>query len=288
MTYWTHNLDPVLLSLGSLQIRWYGLMYLVGFTVGLFFLKKRHEKGLFRANFDEAQVLVSYLMIGMIVCARLLYVLVYNPSYYWEHPGEAIAIWRGGLSFHGAMIGFVLAMIAFAKNHKMGFWHVSDNVSMGAAQGIFWGRMGNFINGELYGRSTDVPWGIIFPGGGTSPRHPSQLYQGFLEGLLLFVILLLLDFMERKKGHLKTEDSKKKRKFIWDRTGVIGASFLVGYGVMRFVVEFFREPDSQLGYFFGWMTMGQILCMIMIVTGSALLFQVLKKPKPESYELLRN
>ncbi|MBX9768586.1 MAG: prolipoprotein diacylglyceryl transferase [Bdellovibrionales bacterium] len=288
MTHWTHNLDPVLLSFGSLQIRWYGLMYLVGFSVGLFFLKKRHEKGYFRANFDEAQVLISYLMIGMIICARLVYVLVYNPSYYWQNPGEAIAIWRGGLSFHGALIGFGLAILVFSRNHKMGFWHLSDNVTMGAAQGIFWGRMGNFINGELYGRPTDVSWGIIFPGGGSLPRHPSQLYQGLLEGLGMFVILLAIDYMERKRGYLKVEEGKKKKRFTWLRSGVVASCFLIGYGIMRFIVEFFREPDSQLGYFFGWMTMGQILCLIMMLIGSAFLAYVLRNPKQETYELIRD
>ena len=284
MNHWVHDLNPILLSMGPLTVRWYGFMYLVGFVLGLVFMVRRHKKGLFKLDSEESQVLISYLMIGMMIFARLTYVIVYNPAYYWAHPTEIPAIWMGGLSFHGAAIGFVLAMIYYSRHNKVGFFHLSDVVCMGAAQGIFWGRIGNFINGELYGRVTDVPWGIIFPAGGNQPRHPSQLYQGLLEGLSVFCILLLIDRRERRLGFGPQPGQKpKKGAVMWKRSGVVSGSFLIAYGVARFIVEFFREPDSQLGYFFGFVTMGQILCFLMIVIGAFLIRYLIRHPKPEYY-----
>jgi len=295
LTHYIHNLDPILFSAGPITVRWYGLMYLVGYAVGYFVLLNRYKKGLLAFNSEQIQELITYLLIGMILGARLVYVLVYDPMNFLEHPEEIIMVWKGGLSFHGAAIGFIYAIYLYGKKTGVGFFHISDSVVLGAAQGIIWGRLGNFINGELFGRTGDVPWAVIFPGGGDLPRHPSQLYQALGEGLCVFLLLLFVQKIERKKGmaplpleQWKPEDRKqaqKGRAVVWKRTGVLGGAFLILYGVARFIVEFFREPDPQLGYFFGWMTMGQILCLLMIFGGGLLLHRRIRKPVPEAYPL---
>lgn len=295
--YYTHALDPILLKMGPLQIRWYGLMYLVGFTLGYFQLARRYRQGIFRLDPEMTQVLISYLMIGMMIGARLVYVLVYNPMYYMEHPSEIPAIWQGGLSYHGAALGFVAGMLLFGQKFQTGFYHLTDAVVLASAVGVIFGRLGNFINGELFGRASDVPWAVIFPMGGPSPRHPSQLYQALGEGLLVFVALKLIEFRERAKGFAPKPDqfkevaaeapaSKKKNarpQIRWERTGILGTSYLMLYGLARFVVEFFREPDAQLGFFAGWITMGQILCLLMILAGGFLLLKRIRNPIAEVY-----
>lgn len=284
-THYVHHLDPILLKFGVLQIRWYGLMYLIGFIVGYYQFVRRYKRGLFALDPERAQLLITYLMVGMMIGARLIYVLVYNPMYYWNHLGEIVAIWEGGLSFHGAAIGFVIAMWLFSKNEKVGFFHLTDSVVLGSATGIFFGRIGNFINGELFGRTTDVPWGIIFPLGGQLPRHPSQLYQGFGEGLCVFLILLLIQKREQKLGFAPqgSLSFSKKAKIEWKRTGIMGSSFLILYAVARFIIEFFREPDPQLGFFSQYFTMGQILCAIMGGVGIWILRARMKHPIAEAY-----
>lgn len=332
---WKHNLDPILVSFGPIQVRWYGFMYLVGFVMGFGLFARRHRRGLFAPNPEEASNLITYIMLGMMFCARLFYVAVYNPKYYMENPTEIPQIWHGGLSFHGAALGFIIAVILFGRHNKYSFYQIMDSVVIGSAQGIFWGRLGNFINGELPGRVTDGTWGIIFPEGGIMPRHPSQLYQAFGEGLSVFVLLHLIQWWEQRKGNIPQAlpvegcvagmersfrnrgqgalamvkwvlwtpynlymafffperispaggpKKPKSQKMEWKRPGVLSTWFLILYGVARFVVEFFREPDSQLGYYFGWMTMGQILCLIMIVVGFILLALVIRKPQPVTYE----
>ena len=291
--YWTHNLNPVVLSFGRLTIRWYGLMYLLGFILGYKHYVFRYRRGLFSLNPEHTQNLITYIMIGMMIFARLTYVVVYNPMYYWAHPSEIPAIWQGGLSFHGAAIGFILAVYLYGRRHGFTFYQIMDSTVFGAAQGIIWGRIGNFINGELPGRVSDVPWAMIFPDSGGLPRHPSQLYQSFCEGFLVFVSLYLIERYERKNGYApdpvkisaEAADPKKKKVMVeWKRTGVISTWFLILYGLARFTIEFFREPDSQLGYFFGWMTMGQILCLLMMIAGIILLTKVIRKPLPVTYE----
>lgn len=289
-THYIHNIDPILLSLGPLQIRWYGLMYLVGYFVGYLVLMRRFKKGLNVLDSEGNQALITYIMVGMILGARLVYVFVYNPMYYLNHPSEIFAVWQGGLSFHGAALGYVVAVLIFGRKYRLGFYHIMDNIVFGAAQGIFWGRLGNFINGELYGRVTDVPWAVVFPEGGTLPRHPSQLYQAIGEGLCVFLILYVIQWYEQKKGYapnlekIKAEaGSKKKVEIVWKRTGVFGTSFLILYGIARFIVEFFREPDAQLGYFMKYFSMGQILCFLMIISGLLLLRYVIKNPYPAKY-----
>ncbi len=294
MTHYIHNIDPVLAHLGPLQIRWYGLMYLVGYFVGYLILMRRHKRGLNILNSEGNQALITYIMIGMIIGARLVYVAVYNPMYYMNHLSEVFAVWQGGLSFHGALLGYVVAVIFFCRKYKIQFYHIVDNVVIGAAIGIFFGRLGNFINGELYGRFTDVPWGVIFPEGGPMPRHPSQLYQALGEGLIVFFLCHVIQKWEQKKGFApiletaiaeqsKNGKSPKKVKIEWKRTGVIAGWFLIFYGIARFIIEFFREPDVQLGFFAEYFSMGQILCFIMIIAGIIIVKSVTKNVRYQSY-----
>ena len=200
---------------------------------------------------EDIDRFITSMMLGMFLGARLVYVFVYNWDYYSNHLGDILRVWKGGLSFHGAIVGFCVTMYFWARNKDLSFFHISDSVCLCGTIGLFFGRLGNFINGELYGRVTDVPWAIIFSnsGGGPLPRHPSQLYEGILEGIVLFAILWMI------KPRVK-------------RYGIITSVYLIGYASFRFIVEFFREADSQLGYYFGGaITMGQILCFIMMLVG---------------------
>ncbi|MAF91832.1 MAG: prolipoprotein diacylglyceryl transferase [Bdellovibrionota bacterium] len=285
--YYTHNIDPTILHLGPLEIRWYGLFYLIGFVVGYFILKKRYQKGYTNITPLQVQDLITYLMVGMMIGARITYALVYNWDYYSNHLIEVFYIWKGGLSFHGAALGFAAGIYFYSRKYKFPFWHIADNVCLVGACGVFIGRWGNWTNGELWGRITDVPWGVIFPAAGPEPRHPSQLYQSLGEGLCVFLILLLLDKMERRK-HFRIEESKKGKeiKAKWDRIGLMSGVFLIGYGIARFIVEFYRQPDAQLGYYFNYFSMGQILCALMIIVGLVILIRRMKKPI--SYEYKRS
>ncbi|HTZ18357.1 MAG TPA: prolipoprotein diacylglyceryl transferase [Dissulfurispiraceae bacterium] len=236
-------------EVGPFAVRWYGLMYLIGFAAS--FLIVRHQvrkKGL--AFGDEfVETLYTYLILGLLLGARIGYVLFYNAGYYWEHPLEVFAITQGGMSFHGGFIGVVLGGLLFCRKYKSDVWMIADLVAVTAPIGLGLGRIGNFINGELYGRVTDVPWAMIFPGE-SLPRHPSQLYEFFLEGVVLFVIMWML------KGRF--------------RSGVLFSLFLILYGVFRTISEFFRQPDPQIGYILGIITMGQILSVLMIAAGTGL------------------
>lgn len=252
------KIDPVIFHLGSLQIRWYGLMYVIGFLIAGFLGRKLVREKFFAITEKQVDTFITYTMVGIFSGARLTYCLIYNPSYYLKNPLEIPAVWHGGLSYHGAIIGLLVALSVFAKNYKLPWLQVFDVTALIGSQGIFFGRIGNFINGELYGRITEVPWGVVFPEGGPSPRHPSQIYQAFLEGLLVFIILWCL----------------KKRFKIY---GLLSAYYLVLYGVFRFIIEFFREPDVQMGYYFNIFTMGQILCFFMILGGLFLIYISIKK-----------
>jgi phosphatidylglycerol:prolipoprotein diacylglycerol transferase len=248
-THFVHNLNPVILDLGALQVRWYGLMYVVGFLISGYLLKIQIRKNFFRVTQDKIDSLITTMIICMFLGARIFYVFIYNWGYYADHLTELLAVWKGGLSFHGALVGLITGGYLFGKRNNISLGQVMDNVALCGTQGIFWGRIGNFINGELYGRITDASIGVIFKDGGPYPRHPSQLYEGFLEGVLLFAFVWLMRTKVKRYGELS-------------------AIFIGGYGLLRFVVEFYREPDSQLGFYFGGVTMGQILCFIMIVVGA--------------------
>ncbi|MCK5884638.1 MAG: prolipoprotein diacylglyceryl transferase [Bacteriovoracaceae bacterium] len=249
----TIDFNPVIFDFGLLQVRWYGMMYVVAFVIGTFLLRYLSEKGYFKLAKEKIDSLATHLILGMFLGARVFYVFIYNWSDYSNNLLEVFAVWKGGLSFHGAIIGMTIGCMIFAKRNKLHPMHITDAAVTVGAQGLFFGRLGNFINGELYGRLTDVPWGMIFPGGGPFPRHPSQLYEAIAEGLILFLVLWF----------------GKKRM---ERVGVQTSIFLLGYGIVRFGVEFFREADSQMGYYFGGtFTMGQILCFLMIAIGAMML-----------------
>ena len=252
------HIDPVLIHVGPLSIRWYGLMYVVGFLLGYLLIRKVSQRHRYRLSKEEVVDLLYYCMVGLVVGARLGYCLIYNFSYYMDQPLKIFAVWEGGMSFHGGLAGAILAGWLYAHRHDKSLLMIADLGALAAPLGLFFGRIGNFINGELYGRVTSMPWGMVFPGAGNKPRHPSELYEAFFEGVVLFFILLLL--------------SRKRRPH-----GFLMASFLVGYGVFRFFLEFFRQPDPQVGFILGVFTMGQVLCSIMIVAGIGLFYYIRKR-----------
>jgi phosphatidylglycerol:prolipoprotein diacylglycerol transferase len=255
------HIDPVALQLGPLAIHWYGLTYLVGFAL-FFFLgtrRLRHQPyarvtGPGAWSRKDVEDILFLGVMGAVVGGRLGYCLFYKPGYYASHPLEIFAVWQGGMSFHGGMLGVIASQVWFARTRNKPFWQVMDFVAPCVPPGLAAGRVGNFINGELWGRFSDpsLPWGMVFPQSGSQlPRHPSQVYQFLLEGLLLFVVLWLYARRERKPGQ-------------------VSAMFLIGYGVLRFVAEFFREPDNYLGLLAMNMSMGQWLCVPMVLAGIAL------------------
>lgn len=246
--------DPIALSIGPLSIRWYGLMYLLAFTAGGVLAGYRARKPDSGWNTDEVSDLVFYAALGVILGGRLGYVLFYNFSYYIQHPLEIFYVWTGGMSFHGGLLGVIVAMAIYAKKTQRHFLQVSDFVAPLVGIGIAAVRFSNFINQELWGRITDLPIGMVFPLAGAEPRHPSQLYEAFFEGLVLFTILWIY--------------SSKKRPL-----GRASGLFLILYAVARFSIEFVREPDAHLGLLvFNWMSMGQLLTLPMLALGLFLFF----------------
>lgn len=250
------NIDPNLISIGPIHVRWYGVMYVLGFLAAYLLIQKQERAKEIGLVGVVAQDLIFYLAVGLIVGARLGYVLFYqynNYAAYLKNPVEIIATWHGGMSFHGGLLGAALAGWIFCRRRKLPFPAVADSVFVTVPIGLGFGRLGNFINGELWGRTTNVPWAMIFPDGGPLPRHPSQLYESLGEGLLLFILLWKL----------------RQRPF---HDGMMVVFFLVFYGIIRFIIEFFREPDAQLGFLATFFTMGQLLCLAMILAGILLYF----------------
>ncbi len=248
----TVNINPILIDLGPIRVSWYGLMYVLGFLASYLLVRHQMKKKDFGVSRLDVENLFFYLILGLIIGARLGYVLFYDLKMYLADPLEIFAVWHGGMSFHGGLIGVLIVGILFCWKNKKSFWRIADLFIVTAPIGLGLGRIGNFINGELYGRVTRVPWGMIFPKGGPLPRHPSQLYESALEGGLLFLILWFLKDKKLPEGGLL-------------------AVFLSFYGLFRFMVEFLREPDPQLGFVLGPFTMGQILCSLMILGGIVLL-----------------
>lgn len=252
----TVDLDPIIFSLGPIEVRWYGLMYVIDFIVAGLLAKILIKRGFFKIPVEKLDGCVTAMLIGMFLGARLFYVFVYNWDYYSQNLLELFSVWQGGLSFHGAILGMMTAGYIFAKRNGITWFQMMDVTVLAGTPGLFFGRIGNFINGELYGRITDVPWGMVFPAGGPYPRHPSQLYESFFEGIVLSLILWGL------VGRVK-------------HYGILSCVFTIGYGTFRYFIEFFREADAQLGlYWGGTTTMGQILCLLMVVGGLLLTIPV--------------
>jgi phosphatidylglycerol:prolipoprotein diacylglycerol transferase len=241
--------DPIMISIGPLDLRWYGMMYVFGILSGWLLGRYRATKPWNKMTPKLMDDFITWAILGVVLGGRLGYVLFYNPSFYLANPLQIFAVWEGGMSFHGGCLGVLVVCWLFGRANGMTFPEVGDFISPLVPPGLFFGRIGNFINGELWGRYTDLPWAMPFPGAGGLPRHPSQLYEAALEGLALFIIVWVYSAKPRPKG-------------------CVGALFLLGYGVFRFLVEFAREPDRQLGFVaLNWMSMGQVLCLPMILFG---------------------
>lgn len=247
------RINPVILKIGPFQVRWYGMMYLLGFLSGYLLLKRvARDRGV-EITGRQLEGLLEAVVLGVVLGGRLGYVLFYNLPYYLQHPLEILAFWHGGMSFHGGLLGTTVAGYIYCRKAGMDFWKMADSVVIVVPIGLGLGRLGNFINGELYGRVTSLPWAMVFPGAGPLPRHPSQIYEFLLEGVVLFTILWSL------------------RKRPWP-DGSLLALFLVFYGVFRVFVECFRQPDPQLGFVVGHVTMGQVLSSAMVLAGLCILF----------------
>jgi phosphatidylglycerol---prolipoprotein diacylglyceryl transferase len=257
-----HNFDPVLIDLGFLQIRWYSISYILGIILGWMYaikiikqvLKNEHGHQPIRiSDFDDC---IIYLVIGIVVGGRAGYVIFYNLDYYIQNYFDIFKIWEGGMSFHGGLIGVIAGIFLFSKKTKVNFFKFSDIICCVAPIGIFLGRISNFINGELYGKISTLPWAVIFPSGGNLARHPSQIYEALLEGLILFVII---NFLAIKKKLLL-------------QTSFISGVFLISYSILRIFSEFFREPDVHLGYFFNYFSLGTLLSLATLLAGLIIIF----------------
>lgn len=262
------RINPDIIHVGPIAVRWYGMMYLFGFAASFFLLRYQVKKlsshtiqakqpqqysGCSSLSLEYIDALYSSIIPGLIIGARLGYVLFYNLPYYLRNPLEIFTVWHGGMSFHGGLIGSIVAGFLFCRKYRICFWRTADLIIVTAPIGLAFGRLGNFINGELYGRVTDVPWAMIFPSGGPLPRHPSQLYEFFLEGVVLFIILWVARNRVKHDGNLTL-------------------IFVVFYGLFRFLAEFTREPDQQVGFIIGMVTMGQLLSLSMILIALGTLY----------------
>ena len=255
------EVSPVIFSVGPLAIRWYSMAYLLGIVIGWWLINRNvkvNNLGLSKPNVED---FVFYLTVGIILGGRLGYAVFYGGAEMWLKPWRLFELWKGGMSFHGGMVGVIVATYLFSKKIKYSFLGLTDLVVLYAPIGIFLGRIANFINDELWGRVTDVAWAVRFPSGGYLPRHPSQLYEACLEGLLMFVILNYLWMLPKVR----------------ERQGVVSALFIILYGCFRIIVEQFREPDAQLGFFFGGVTMGQMLSLPLVLVGAIVLCKSFRK-----------
>jgi phosphatidylglycerol:prolipoprotein diacylglycerol transferase len=259
------NFDPVLISIGPFAIRWYALAYIVGILLGWVYARgliraERHWGGpapLTTLDFDD---FILWVTLGIVLGGRTGYVLFYNLPHFAAHPAEIVQLWKGGMSFHGGFTGCVVAVVLFARWRRISILSLGDLTCAVAPIGLLLGRIANFINGELWGRPSDVPWAMVFPNGGPLPRHPSQLYEASLEGLLLLAVL----WLAIRAGALR-------------RPGLVIGVFAVGYSIARTVCEFFREPDAQLGYLWGGLTMGMLLSVPLLLTGAAFILAALSR-----------
>ena len=256
------NIDPVFLRIGPVQLRWYGLMYMLSFIIGFFVLRRLAKYRKLNVSTDDLYDLLFYLILGVMVGGRLGYVLFYDLASYIREPLSIFAIWQGGMSFHGGFVGVLLAAIYITKRRGWDFRQIADLVSAAVPIGLGLGRLGNFINGELFGRPSSVAWAMVFPEGGPMSRYPSQLYEALLEGLVLFVVLRWL-----------------YRKNLYP--GTVFWGLVAFYGLFRFVVEFVREPDTQIGFDLGPFTRGQLLTLPMVVVGLAMMIIYARRSPPQ-------
>jgi phosphatidylglycerol:prolipoprotein diacylglycerol transferase len=256
------NIDPVAISIGPLKIHWYGLMYVIGIGAAWWLTRRRAFKPGFPWTVAETEDLIFYAAMGLVLGGRIGYILFYNFGAFLKDPLILFRVWEGGMAFHGGLLGTFAAMWLFARRQRTRLFVVADFIAPYVPIGLFAGRIGNFINGELWGKPTDVPWAMVFPGAGTEPRHPSQLYEAFLEGI---VLLIVLQWYRRRSPP----------------TMAVSGMFLLLYGLFRFIVEFVRLPDAHLGYLaFGWLTMGQVLSLPMILAGATFLVLAYRNPVP--------
>ena len=261
-----HNFDPVIIDLGLLQIRWYSIAYILGIIIGWIYAnkiiktnigKKYYFDSINPIRFDD---LIVYLVIGIVIGGRLGYVIFYNFEYYIQNLPEILKLWHGGMSFHGGLVGVIIATIIFSKITKNNFFIYTDIIACVATIGLFFGRIANFINGELFGKVSTLPWAVIFPAGGSISRHPSQIYEAILEGVVLFILLNFFAF----------------KKQLLSRTGYISGLFLILYSILRIFSENFREPDKHLGYIFNYFSMGSLLSSITFFIGLLIIFFIKK------------
>ena len=257
-----HNFNPVFIDFGFFQIKWYSLAYITGIILGWIYAIKIIKKSeinnynyqsIEKSEFDD---LILYLIIGIILGGRIGYIVFYDLQYYVQNSLEILKIWRGGMSFHGGLFGVIFATLMFSKKRKNNFFKFSDIIACVAPIGIFLGRIANFINGELYGKISAVPWAVIFPDSGYEPRHPSQLYEAILEGVVLFI---LINFFAFKKNLLF-------------KPGYISGYFLISYSILRMIGEYFREPDIHLGYFFTYFSLGVLLSLLTLIVGTIIIY----------------
>lgn len=253
------DIHPVAFYLGPFPVRWYALAYMAGFLAAWQYCLKMAHADKRRPNRADIDMFLSWAVIGVIFGGRVGYVLFYQWEYYATYPGEIIKVWRGGMAFHGGMLGVIFALLLFSWLKNIPLLRLSDLLACAVPIGLFFGRIANFVNGELYGRVSDAPWAMVFPNGGTEPRHPSQLYEAGLEGLALFCILYIASCFHGVR----------------ERPGILAGLFLSGYGIFRAFIENFREPDEQIGFVFEYLTMGQVLCIPMVVLGLGLIVYAL-------------
>jgi phosphatidylglycerol:prolipoprotein diacylglycerol transferase len=254
-------IDPVAVAIGPFVVRWYALAYIVGLLLGWRYclvLADRPPRLVERRDIDDFLV---WATLGVVFGGRIGYVLFYQPGYYLQHPIEALYLWHGGMSFHGGALGVTLAILLFTRARRLPVLAFSDVIAEAIPIGLFFGRIANFINGELFGRETDIPWAMVFPNGGPVPRHPSQLYEAVCEGLLLFLLLLLAEHRGARR-----------------RPGIITGLFLIGYAVARMSGELFRQPDAQLGFLVFGTTMGQLLSIPVLIAGFILIWWARRQP----------
>jgi len=250
-------IDPVLVQVGPLAIRWYALAYILGIVLGWWLGRRMVALAPRVATPQQVDDYVTWATLGIILGGRLGYVLFYRPGHYLANPLEILQVWQGGMAFHGGMLGVIIATVLYCRQQRIDLLAFGDRIASVVPIGLFLGRIANFVNGELWGRVSDAPWAMVFPTGGPEPRHPSQLYQAALEGLLLFA---LLQFLVHRPG-------------VRERRGFVSGAFLAGYGVARSVGEVFRQPDAFLGFLFAGATMGQVLSLPMILAGAWLMLR---------------